>query len=425
MVKSHRSSLFHQWPERFSTHLHLQHHQGAERERDKTPEPGPGHPSPLIITSPTDSPTQSDPFGSQILHLETISIRSPPHSRPTTIVSPTFSAYSHNTTRTSSTGSSFSSEPYGGIVPCVAADTPTSGHGRPGGGGGGTTSPVSGSATTPKIILASPSTSTIHYLFPSSDTRTALNSIARGGVAHLNPSSAKEITRSASVRTSSSNPSITTRHRNARTSAHQLDRESAAERKIIENAFPLPPSRSAGSIVDAASGGSIGSTPTPLTPIGLSRRAVSGSASKQVENRAVPAQTTRVVKRQPSLTGSGGKKVPKADKLRRKESIILEEIVDRRERRGREYDASVSDLVSCVTDRPILIIDQTNHPGRASITLISKTEISKGEGSQLQRKASSTRLHLTTDTDAHRTSAPLSVPRVPQTRAKSSTSSHH
>ena len=80
--------------------------------------------------------------------------------------------------------------------------------------------------TTPTIILASPSTSTIHYLFPTSDTRT-----------HLSVSD-RPLTRSQST-VSRQHPVLPA----SRSSFDQSEKQRSDERKTFENAFPIPPSR--------------------------------------------------------------------------------------------------------------------------------------------------------------------------------------
>ena len=80
--------------------------------------------------------------------------------------------------------------------------------------------------TTPTIILASPSTSTIHYLFPTSDTRT-----------HLSVSD-RPLTRSQST-VSRQRPALPP----SRSSFDQSEKTRSEERKTLENAFGIPPSR--------------------------------------------------------------------------------------------------------------------------------------------------------------------------------------
>ena len=188
MVKSHRSSttLFHQWSH-------------SDRSSSTTLIPG--------------SPTQFDPFGSQI------NLPEPIRSRP----------------------------------PSLATTT---------------------AAPTPKIVLASPSTSTIHYLFPTSDTNN-----------HLSANPEARISRSRSARV----------NRTSRGSFDQIDKEKTVERKIIENSFPLPPSR-------------VGKAPSSNI-LGPAKRVPSGGQMRRDDER--PAYHTvghapmKTLKRQPSSADLG------------------------------------------------------------------------------------------------------------------------
>lgn len=88
-----------------------------------------------------------------------------------------------------------------------------------------TESLVSGTATTPKITLASPSTTTIHhYLFPDPAEKTQSN---------LDPSAARKIARSISKRQLAS-----AREEREETAEEE---ERLVERKRLESAFPDPP----------------------------------------------------------------------------------------------------------------------------------------------------------------------------------------
>ncbi|WWC94498.1 hypothetical protein V866_001344 [Kwoniella sp. B9012] len=164
MVKSQRSSttLFHQWPNNYHNHNHISqppttpshHHQHqpsggissistpfqpqASRSGQQyqpevnvsvTPSNRAVYAPGLQDNSPTPgSPSQIDPFGSQVTSPAPIQLQS-------------------------------SSRPPSTVLSSGGSPLPGSTH----------------SVVTPKIILASPSTSTIHYLFPSSDTKNGIH----------------------------------------------------------------------------------------------------------------------------------------------------------------------------------------------------------------------------------------------------------
>lgn len=95
-----------------------------------------------------------------------------------------------------------------------------------------TESLVSGTATTPKITLASPSTTTIHhYLFPDPDEKAKSN---------LDPSAARKIAkdRDNSKRSSQAQVGSSTKEEREKTKEEE---ERLIERKKIESYFPNPP----------------------------------------------------------------------------------------------------------------------------------------------------------------------------------------
>ncbi len=191
--------------------------------------------------------------------------------------------------------------------------------------------------TTLTIILASPSTSTIHYLFPSSDTQNHLRVTGKPLVRSQSTGSRQRLILSPS-----------------RGSLDQSETEKSVERKIPENAFPLPPSRSVGSI-----GRGI---PNPLGPVkripsatstGSVKKAdiskpIVASPSKPKDRSTMVLAPAKTLHRQPSITDlkveiseqemKGGPK--------RKESLVFREIAKRRERRSWEVGSGVSLYVS-------------------------------------------------------------------------------
>ncbi|WVQ67367.1 uncharacterized protein L199_005563 [Kwoniella botswanensis] len=164
MVKSQRSSttLFHQWPNKYHNHNqisqppttpshHHQHQPSGSISSISTPfHPQTSrsgqqyHPDVNVSVTPSNravyapglqdnsptpgSPSQIDPFGSQVTSPAPIQLQS-------------------------------SSRPPSTVLSSGGSPLPGSTH----------------SVVTPKIILASPSTSTIHYLFPSSDTKNGIH----------------------------------------------------------------------------------------------------------------------------------------------------------------------------------------------------------------------------------------------------------
>ncbi|ORY26129.1 hypothetical protein BCR39DRAFT_269445 [Naematelia encephala] len=141
---------------------------------------------------------------------------------------------------------------------------------------------VHGSSTTPKIVLASPSTSTIHYLFPSSETRSNL--------------STSTTERPKSVR-AKSRPPIT-----ARRSFEQVEKEKTAQRKILEGSFPLPPSRREPEAK---------ASERYREPLGSAKRVPSGTLSNMP-----------TLKRQPSMADLGKAKGMKVDIERVRLTIV-------------------------------------------------------------------------------------------------------
>ena len=187
------------------------------------------------------------------------------------------------------------------------------------------------SPTNPKIILASPSTSTIHYLFPSSDTRNHL------GV------SEKPLTRSQST-TSRQRPILPP----SRASYDQCEKGKTAERKIIEQFFPLPATKGIGK-------GSLSTNilgPAKRIPSASSTDSVKEYTTKPVKPSPVkltrPAQSIRTMPRSSSFRGSDltlkvviDRKAIK-DVPRRKDSLLLRRNQDQRQPSGWGFDRTVS-----------------------------------------------------------------------------------
>ena len=262
MVKSHRSTLtlFHQWPvPQTGTEIHtpLKGHRAVTSGHAALP--------PLVTTTPgtPGSPSQLDPFGTSST-LPAVPTASRP---PSTILSPSSSIY-----------------------------TPSLTH-----------------SATPKIILASPSSSTIHYLFPSETSRHF--SIA-AGPRILDGKQSERIgtvkrSQSAHSRSKSTGGSLIRPGIIHRSSYEQSAKENSANQKFLENSFPLPPSRSTDSIVKNS----------PLAPLGSTKRVVSGSTVRKIEislpvqrslknleridPRSDMTDSMRVLRRQPSMADLG------------------------------------------------------------------------------------------------------------------------
>jgi len=277
-AKSHRSTLtlFHQWP-------HHHPSSGSSSSSPTSPTTPVSHAKQhhtqhprldTVITPGTpDSPSQLDPFNNNSTHpCPLISLPSIPSSR--TSYCPT----STSASLTSRTGRQVSRP---GSEVCPSPLLPSS------------------TTTAPKIILASPSTSTIHYLFPS-ETRSNLTAdrLTRAVEGKANRTGSVRRSRSAvgdreRERLEKTRRSSGQAHReNNRTPNHlppgpdsdTLPIDLAVEGKTAERTFHPPPSRSCDSVKHLSTGSlgiSLGCpAKTAPNPLGPAKRVVSGSGGR-------------------------------------------------------------------------------------------------------------------------------------------------
>ncbi|KAK8864647.1 hypothetical protein IAR55_001897 [Kwoniella newhampshirensis] len=339
MVKSQRSSatLFHQWPNSSSSsssHHHAEHDKAGpvhgsanatplSTNRHIPPTLSRSTPAPPPITLPNKgqiivpgSPSQTDPFGSQITSPEPV-----PRATPNPSVS--------------------SSRPPSTIW-------------------SGSTSPLTLNGTpvvTPRIILASPSTSTIHYLFPSSDTRNGLHLSALGSNSSTSTlvqnasgeTESKAVKRSHS--TSRTEKPTSQQHRSSIVQSHKapLDQTKQKEPKVLHG---LGYHKKTPSIIPSIGNADNYRRTTRKTTSGTSPTSGSGFKKSDI-GKPIPSSSLDytaaypnagqeadmgALRRQPGITDLGEKtKVEHGEGgLKRKESLIMMEIERRRERRGWE-----------------------------------------------------------------------------------------
>ncbi|WRT66608.1 uncharacterized protein IL334_003567 [Kwoniella shivajii] len=390
MVKSQRSSntLFHQWPNNHNnnrseadpkTHLpstpnHHLHSRQKDNESisirmndgsDSTRKSGFGDksqvkvnrananvnvngidngPSPITGFNPyytPGSPSQIDPFGSQVTSPTPVQL--PQH--PTSI-SNTHSKSNSNANTNTNTNRS---RPPSTVLSSGGSPLPGS----------------NSNSVTPKIILASPSTSTIHYLFPSSDTKngihlsttttTATTTATGDGEGHRKNDSEVKVKRTQSL---SRGNSIKTKNLIISNSKHEQYRDIPG----LKNKRSLPKQSQSQSQ-------SLSQNPNnPNFNETKSNQITFSSVKKSDISQPIPssldeardyskgyydikpgvsgADEMGTLRRQPGMVDLSGKsKVGPSDKtstvqsgpLKRRESIILREIENRRERRGWEF----------------------------------------------------------------------------------------
>lgn len=324
MVKSQRSTLtlFHQWStslpatERSSTpHTPSTHGIGSEH--------GKRSPLPLAVATTTGtpgSPSQLDPFGTSSTLPAIPTVFRPPSG----VLSPSSSLY-----------------------------TPSLTH-----------------SATPKIVLASPSTSTIHYLFPSETSRHLSTASATRPVVE-----SKHLGRTGSVRrhqthsrTHSTGGSLGRPKYIHRSSYEQSEKELHIGRKILENSFPLPPSRSSDSIVKKRD----------IVPLGPAKRVVSGSNVKKSDISApVPVQASKrgsaVEGRDPQTSGI---KEANMRRLRRQPSMA-----DLGKGRGLQVEVMRQPFVSNFTlKRDHILGEIGNQPVRVIVGVLAGSVIRETNG---------------------------------------------
>ncbi|WVF71211.1 hypothetical protein IAT40_006011 [Kwoniella sp. CBS 6097] len=298
-----------------------------------------GGPGGIIVPG---SPSQTDPFGSQVTS-PTLS-RSP--IPPTPLHSHSHSYSLSQGGNGTSTSASVRSRPPSTVL-SSSSNSPSVG------------------VVTPKIILASPSTSTIHYLFPSSDTKTGL---------HSNPNQPNTTTASIqSSTTKSGDQDGVRRHHSLSKKDRHGQRTSiigsqAEHRDIpgIKNKRSLPSPTQAQPPEQSAT--------TPTNVPAPTKKVVSASATsygglkKSDIGKPIPSAADEgrdyskgyyditpasldtdtdadmgTLRRQPAMVDLSGKGkiglksyTEGAGGVKRKESVILKEIENRRERRGWE-----------------------------------------------------------------------------------------
>ncbi|KAK6909833.1 hypothetical protein I204_04748 [Kwoniella mangroviensis CBS 8886] len=348
MVKSQRSSttLFHQWPNNHHNHNHNsqppttpshqhQHQPSGGISSISTPfqaltsrsiqlnqpdvnvnvsvTPGsravyaPG----LQNNSPTPgSPSQIDPFGSQVTSPAPIQLQS-------------------------------SSRPPSTVLSSGGSPLPGSNH----------------SVVTPKIILASPSTSTIHYLFPSSDTKNGIHlststsastNITQEHSGGLGQSDGKPLKRGQSL---SRGNSVKYRKNSQNIDQHQ---QSHREVPGLKNKRSLPtpnlkhqPEKENSSNPTKVNGPIGGVKKSDISKPYPSLSDEARDYSKGYYDVGPGADMMGTLRRQPGMNDLIGKNrvglveshdniVKGGTGMKRRESIILKEIENRRERRGWE-----------------------------------------------------------------------------------------
>ncbi|WWD17030.1 hypothetical protein CI109_101467 [Kwoniella shandongensis] len=289
-------------------------------------------PAPPPITLPSQiivpgSPSQTDPFGSQITSPEPI-----PRSTPVII----------------------GSRPPSTILSASSCTSPLTLNGTP--------------VVTPKIILASPSTSTIHYLFPSSDTRngihlSATSTTSTGESTNVGTSTVgstkgtdntKPVKRTQS--TSRTDKSSSHPHRSSiiyshRTSLDQpVERERTSTKQILHGLgyhkkttsitanSPNPTRRNLPGTSPGTTGGGGGVKKSDIgKPIPSPALDYTSSAGYRSVGEEVDMGTLRRQRAMVDLGGVRSKTVElKEVGIKRKESLILKEIENRREKRGWE-----------------------------------------------------------------------------------------
>ncbi|WWC89078.1 uncharacterized protein L201_003996 [Kwoniella dendrophila CBS 6074] len=416
MVKSQRSSttLFHQWPnlnDRQQSHntparpVHDNHHQhgssipnelnvnsksrsnvnvnyqyqGGSSNRANnlplTPIPTPIPSTPGIqnsskntfsVNNSPGSPSQTDPFGSQVTSPSSLSYSSYNHNLP------------NHSTQSVSTKNTTSSRPPSTVLSSGGSPLPGS---------------TNSAAVTPKIILASPSTSTIHYLFPSSDTKNGIHLSTNTPVNSSNTSSqdssksndgnklkiGQSLSRGNSIKKRNNNNQIDQSQtqtqqqyreipglKNKRSLPNETLRSTANEKENI------PKSHSSdlynNKVSSTSNNTSSGST-TGLKKSDISKPYPSPSDEARDYSKGyydVGPETTNSIdidimgtlRRQPGMIDLSGKSgnigngisiSEKSDNskvnrngMRRRESIILKEIENRRERRGWEFGSKTT-----------------------------------------------------------------------------------
>ncbi|WVQ99656.1 hypothetical protein IAU59_006795 [Kwoniella sp. CBS 9459] len=289
------------------------------------------------------SPSQTDPFGSQVT--------SPTLSRSPIPPTPKSHSHSHSHARSQSNSNGAQG---GGSVRSRPPSTVLSSSSN---------SPSVG-VVTPKIILASPSTSTIHYLFPSSDTKTAL---------HLSPSSPATATSQTDTASGTSVQEGVKRTQSV--SKRERQRTSVVGGPFEGGHRDIPGLKNKRSLPNPAQSAKSTAESNALAP---SKKVVSASSPSGLKKSDIgkpipsPADESRdyskgyydltsaqaeesdmgTLRRQPAIAdlSSKGKIALKSrvevtgigagveggEGLKRKESIILKEIENRRERRGWE-----------------------------------------------------------------------------------------
>ncbi|WVW84239.1 hypothetical protein I302_106269 [Kwoniella bestiolae CBS 10118] len=296
----------------------------------------------LQNNSPTPgSPSQIDPFGSQIT--------SPAPIYPT-------ANHNNNTITTNSVSGSGSSRPPSQVLSAGGSPLP----------GTGTNSTV----VTPKIVLASPSTGTIHYLFPSSDTKNGIHLSTSQSVIHP---SLDNITRTTGQgdgkplkRGQSLSRGNSIKHRNnvnangsdtlqphretpGLKNKRSLPTPTLGQGGDKENSRNQPKKVQAQSLIPHPSAGGVKKSDISKPYPSLSDEA--RDYSKGYYDVGPDADMMGTLRRQPGMVDLGRKhKVGLRENyegnigvvMKRRESIILKEIENRRERRGWEIGSRPS-----------------------------------------------------------------------------------
>jgi hypothetical protein len=329
MSKS-RSSIFSTWSSTAHKdvvpHSHSNSHHHQAQSPSSTFSPSSTTSSPLTSTGP-NSPSLclslSDPFSCAINLPEPYR---PSQAGHVSVVSPTLATDTPHTY----TYHSPHAQAHG-----YAQTQIKSGHGQYGYGNPSTKSLVSGTEHTPKITVASPSTGTIHYLFPdlapgSARSRVDTSTYSGSGVAseqggeaasRLDPSAARSIARSIFKRQSRSVSDIKGLSKSI---------EAKSRPRVVES-FYIPNSQLPA-----------GSRPDPLKP---SKGIVSGSSSTSVNTTTTSSTvrnanekhplSMRTLRRQPSMADltagrKRGEALKEAMRQREKENGATKDVASKR-----------------------------------------------------------------------------------------------
>jgi len=225
-----------------------------------------------------------------------------------------------------------SHDPFGSQVILSEPD-----HSGPSSTVGSPITPQVAGSVTPQIVVASPSISSIHYLFPSSDTKSINLSISNTATPRTQEETSTPVTRSQSTAGRQyQRPFL----KSLRGSYDRTETDKAVEQRVTDQAFSVPPSRSTTS--DFSRSITFGLTSPPRRHTEQPSTDRTANSSDLTSGRHFGSM--RIIRRQPSRVDLGGKSscvglaveidLAPNPNLRRKESQILQDVHERRERKG-------------------------------------------------------------------------------------------